>query len=320
MTVVVLLSTFRGAAYVEAQLESLRTQSHRDLRVLWRDDGSDDGTVETVRAYAAAHPDLALDACPEAAGVNLGYRRSFWTLLRAAPDADAYAFCDQDDVWLPDKIASTLARLRALPGFRDAPCLCTSAFVYASEDLSVRRPAPYRKPAVPLRDLLFYTPAFGFTMLFNAPLRRMALDSLHGRDLPHDRWCAFLAAAFGSLVRDPAVGALYRRHDASVTSAGRGFAVGVRDWFRREILGDGFREFADFAAEFRATFGETLPPDARRLLDRFLPAEAPFPTRLRRALSPGRFRPTAAGEIALRLSLLRRVRPRPAAPAAEVRP
>ena len=319
MTVVVLLSTYNGTAFVRDQLESLRTQSHRGLSVLWRDDGSTDGTPDIVRAYAVAHPDLRLVPCDELSG-NLGYRRSFWTLLRAAPEADAYAFCDQDDVWLSNKISDAAARLSALPDFRDRPCLCTSNFVYASEDLSVRKPAPYRKLAIPLRDLLFYTPAFGFTMLFNGPLRRMALDSVGDRDLPHDRWCAFIAAAFGSLVREPVVGALYRRHGATVTSAGRGFAAVVRDWYRREILGDGFREFTDFAECFRWTFDTSLSPEAQQLLDRFLPAEAPFPTRLRRALTFGRFRPTLSGELALRLSLLHRLPARNSDAYLEARP
>ena len=50
-------------------------------------------------------------------GDNLGFGRSFLTLLaQAPPDADMVMFSDQDDVWLPDKVERAWRHLRALDG------------------------------------------------------------------------------------------------------------------------------------------------------------------------------------------------------------
>lgn len=307
-TVAILLSTYNGTAFLREQLESLRVQTHPDFFIYWRDDGSTDKTREIVRCFCQEHPEFHLMECTAEKGVNLGYRRSFWTLLRECPKADVYAFCDQDDVWLPHKVADAVSRLLAASTNPKQPVLCTSNFKYASADLSRRTPAPFHAETIGLKDLLFYTPVFGFTLMLNEPLRQFALESVRNRNLPHDRWCAFLAATFGRIVREPRPSALYRRHGATVTSAGDGFLQSVHAWYRREIAGDAFREFPEFMSTFRDTFPKTIPSEADALFKRFLPAEAPWPVRLRRALTPMRFRPTLAGEVALRLSLLRRIR------------
>src|ERR1700719_2334213 len=100
-SVCVLLSTYNGEAFLEAQLESLRAQTGVEVRLHARDDGSTDGTVALLRRHAGTWPSLVGLQSAE----NLGPAKSFLELLRTAPDADFYAFCDQDDVWLPGKLA-----------------------------------------------------------------------------------------------------------------------------------------------------------------------------------------------------------------------
>src|SRR6516165_4398940 len=88
-SVAVLLSTYNGAAYLEAQLESLRAQEDVLVRVHVRDDGSTDSTCSILRDYGEIWTELRNSA----PGPNIGAAASFLQLLQTAPgDADFYAF------------------------------------------------------------------------------------------------------------------------------------------------------------------------------------------------------------------------------------
>lgn len=108
--VAVLLSTFNGARFLEEQLDSLLHQTSRDFHIYIRDDGSADGTVEIIGRYAAAN-------CEQITFIEDGESRrgaagSFFHLLESV-DSQYYMFCDQDDVWLPQKIEVSLSSIAA---------------------------------------------------------------------------------------------------------------------------------------------------------------------------------------------------------------
>ena len=104
----VLLAACNGERWLPAQLDSLGAQTLPDLRILWRDDGSSDGTAALLHARERA--DGRLQHIPEDAQ-HLGAAGSFLALM-AADDAPYSALCDQDDDWPADKLARCLAALR----------------------------------------------------------------------------------------------------------------------------------------------------------------------------------------------------------------
>ena len=82
MKLIVLLSAYNGETYIREQLDSLLAQTLRGVEILVRDDGSTDGTRESLIEYAQRGA-LRWYACEE----NLGPARSFWQLIQDAPDA-----------------------------------------------------------------------------------------------------------------------------------------------------------------------------------------------------------------------------------------
>src|SRR5438034_10304322 len=96
----VLLSTHNGERYIATQLASILSQSHTDIRVLVRDDGSIDGTVAVVQAMAAEDPRVRLIA-----GCRLGWRGSFMALLASCGEARWSAFADEAAVRLAGQLA-----------------------------------------------------------------------------------------------------------------------------------------------------------------------------------------------------------------------
>ena len=118
--IAILLSTHNGSAYLAEQLDSLLAQSHTDWQVFWRDDCSQDDTTELMHGFARKAGQGRVVDLNDDAG-HVGITASFLGLLRRAPRDRIVAFADQDDVWLPDKLARGVAGLQSLPAGQPAP-------------------------------------------------------------------------------------------------------------------------------------------------------------------------------------------------------
>lgn len=101
LDVCVILATYNGEKYIVEQLDSLRNQTYPWVKVIISDDGSRDGTVKLVENYINEYSlknwKLTVNA------ENKGYAKNFLEAACSA-NADIIFFCDQDDIWLPDKI------------------------------------------------------------------------------------------------------------------------------------------------------------------------------------------------------------------------
>ena len=110
----ILLSVYNGEKYLAAQLDSLFAQTYQNITIYVRDDGSEDDSLSIVRRYmqkSLSEPGIRMILLENEEKRNLGYMESFWTLLRESGSADYYAFCDQDDYWLPEKVEKGVAAL-----------------------------------------------------------------------------------------------------------------------------------------------------------------------------------------------------------------
>jgi glycosyltransferase involved in cell wall biosynthesis len=214
MRVVVLMSTYQGERYVTEQVASILSQLPEDGRILVRDDGSCDGTLAKIEAFG----DYRISVIR---GGNIGFLRSFLSLIQAAPtDADMFMLADQDDVWLPGKIERAERYLKG----RDAvPRLYCSRMRLVDDDLKPIGFSPEwpRKPS--FQNALVENVVTGCTAAFN----RAALDLVqqHG-DVEllyyHDWWLYLVIAAFGEVYADPEPTVLYRQHGGNAIGMGAG--------------------------------------------------------------------------------------------------
>ena len=106
----VLLATYNGARFLDAQIESLLRQRGVSLRILVRDDGSTDDTPDIIERYRRSMPESFVVL---ASTGNLGAVRNFATLLEYS-HAPYVALCDQDDVWMPHKLSVLVGALREM--------------------------------------------------------------------------------------------------------------------------------------------------------------------------------------------------------------
>ena len=107
----VLLASYNGEKYIREQLDSILNQTFSDLSIVISDDLSADGTPEIIREYEEQYPGRVRSLRnSERSG---SAQNNFFRLLKSEAD-DYIMLCDQDDVWLPDKVEVTLREMKKL--------------------------------------------------------------------------------------------------------------------------------------------------------------------------------------------------------------
>lgn len=297
----ILLSTFNGEKYLSEQLDSLLAQTYPNITIFIRDDGSSDTTVAILKAYQSVSPGKIVLLSDNFSN-NLGYMQSFWILLSKSSDADYYAFCDQDDIWLPDKVALGVQTLEQMD--KTLPLLYSSSFDYYDENLQFTGHAQALSSHIVLKDVLFYTPAFGFTILINQTLRKIALAASSLDFIPHDGWCQKIASSMGVFLYDSSITAKYRRHSSTVTHATSDKIKLIRKWLENDILGTGLSENYFVIRRLYEEYKDSMNASDQNLLETFMEQPVTFILYLKRLFFPKRLRPSLGGELALRLCFL----------------
>lgn len=258
LRVVVLMSTYNGEQFVAEQLLSILAQLPEGGRVLVRDDGSRDGTLVALAAIRDNRVCMV-------SGENLGFGRSFLTLLAAAPhDADMVMFSDQDDVWLPGKIERAWRHLRT-EGARPALYASTQMLADANlQPLHVTR--SWQRPPS-FAGALAENIVTGCTAALNAPARRLLLragvpDGVHF----HDWWCYLVVGAFGRVHFDPQPTLLYRQHGMNQIGHGAGWLGRQLHILRFLLRNDWVGILLGQVHAFWSNYGAELDADARQLL------------------------------------------------------
>jgi glycosyltransferase involved in cell wall biosynthesis len=214
----VAMCTYNGARFVGEQLESIAAQTLAPSELVVCDDRSTDETVRLVESFAARAP------FPVRLGVNernLGSTKNFERAVSLC-GGELIALSDQDDVWLPGKLARLAAEFAQAPEaglvFSDAEIVdeqtrpagrrlwAQVGFGGAErERLSARRA---------IGDLLSGATVTGATMALRSRMRSLVLPVPEGLHVIHDAWIALLVACVAQVraVDEPLV--LYRRHGA----------------------------------------------------------------------------------------------------------
>lgn len=217
MQVSVVMATYNGERYILEQLDSLARQTVYPAELIVSDDGSSDRTLDIVREFASTAPFPVRILTKDK---NLGYANNF---LYGATHCthELVAFCDQDDVWLPNKIKVERDRIIA-----DGSVLAlhvhmlTDANLHPIEEL--KQGIQEDKVCEPLTTDPNRN-AWGNTMMFRREIltsfpykNRPYKPQYPDRPLSHDKWIYALASGLGRIseIREPL--ALYRQHGKNI--------------------------------------------------------------------------------------------------------
>jgi len=215
----VLISTYNGEKYLSILLDSLLKQSDVEIYIIIRDDGSKDATVNIIKKYIINNKNITL-----VQGKNLGYARSFWELIKLAPSSDYYAFCDQDDIWLNNKLSAAILKIKELKQ-NNKPILYTSRVISVNNNQTIIKKNTFNTS----RSLNVYesfqkSVVPGCTFVFNKEAKEL-LKIYDGYMESHD-WAAYcIINTFGKVLYDHNSYIYYRIHENNTIGHTNSFKV-----------------------------------------------------------------------------------------------
>ena len=216
MKIAVLMSTYNGENYIRQQIDSIIHQKGEfELDLFVRDDGSKDDTVKILRQYEA-HGDLRWYT-----GDNLGPAYSFFDLIRNCGEYDLYAFADQDDYWMEDKLNAGMQRLKEYSG----PAIYFANAELVDGNLNSLGRNVYRNiPSVNLYTMMCAANVLGCTMIFNHQMAEaIRCKSVPNKMTMHDSYLTRVCVSIGGdLVYDHTPHIKYRQHGSNVVGVSSG--------------------------------------------------------------------------------------------------
>lgn len=221
----IVLATYNAERYLQGQLDSLLAQTYREWCLLVRDDVSSDRSVAILNDYLRQHPSRI--KMLEEASTTLGACQNFAKLLLHTKSR-YIMLCDQDDVWMPQKIELSLAKMKDLEERygKDQPLLVHTDLKVVNDGLTVISDSLWKyqrsdaEAGSALNRLLLQNVATGCSILINRPLRDLAVP-VPSEAVMHDWWLVLVAAAFGHIGCLAQPTALYRQHAGNDTGAKR---------------------------------------------------------------------------------------------------
>jgi glycosyltransferase involved in cell wall biosynthesis len=226
----ILLSSYNGEKYIKYQLDSILSQTFEDWNLYIRDDGSTDSTLSIINTYQSILPSK-IKIVNDGLG-NIKSAKSFMMLLRAV-DSEYYMFCDQDDVWLPNKIEESFKALKKIEkDCLNKPLMVFTDLAIVDRHLSTIHDSMWKYAGInPSLANDFYqvsvaTKVTGSTMIFNKHLRDLSLP-LPQYLVMHDWWLSLIVSRMGvvSFLTMPTV--LYRQHDSNVLGAEKHYSSNI---------------------------------------------------------------------------------------------
>ncbi len=220
----VILATHNGVRWLPDLLDSLARQTLAPTRLSILDDASTDGTWELVR-------DAAMPRGQTIAGrqeANAGAVRTFERLLSMV-STEYFALCDQDDVWLPDKLEKSVSLLES----SGADLVYTDLEV-VDENLGELAPSMWRLSNIipvtgrALVPLILKNSVTGCTVVGRTSMLKKALPFPAGIPM-HDWWLGLVAASGNGVASLREATVLYRQHSGNEVGAARFGYPGLRD-------------------------------------------------------------------------------------------
>lgn len=214
----ILLSTYNGEKYLSQQLDSILNQTYTEWRLLIRDDNSSDSTLNILNEYQKKGPNK-IYILSNNINKNIGVIKSFELLLTQST-SNYIMFCDQDDIWLPNKIEESLEAIISLEkNHPNTPILIHSdlSIINKNEEIIHKSLWQYAgiKPNIlnhNAKYMAFCNSVTGCTILMNKQCKTEVLPFPNNIPM-HDAWIALKVCQKGIVHNINKQLILYRQHE-----------------------------------------------------------------------------------------------------------
>lgn len=295
------MATCNGALYLDEQLDSLSRQTHPDIDVWVSDDGSTDETLHILEQWRQRWTKGGFTIV---FGPQAGFAENFRSLLVLDDVSNEYlAFCDQDDIWLEDRLEQAIRWMNGQNG--DGALLhCTRTITMSSQGVDEGF-SPLFEKLPSFRNALVQSIAGANTMLLNrAAYKIVAKASLATGFVSHDWWTYMLVTGVGGQVHysgEPSI--RYRQHAGNQVGANRGFKARLMRW--RMLANGRFAGWTERNVNALQACRALLTEEAQALLDIFARARhGNLLSRLSALRATGVYRQTRLGQIGLYVAVI----------------
>lgn len=212
----VVMATYNGAKYLSKQIQSLLQQTILPTEIIICDDASTDDTIAIIKQFSS-YPLIKYFINSSRLGVVGNFKKA----VSLATPGHYIALCDQDDLWLPEKIEKSIIALSAIDDGH-IPAMVYSDLILVSSHEEVLNPSfgnelGLNKYKHCLQTLLFGNFVLGCTVMMNRQMRELFADIPENKSFNHDAWITLIACSFGKISRLNQPYIKYRSHDNNVT-------------------------------------------------------------------------------------------------------
>ena len=224
--VAIIMATYNGARFIQEQIDSILNQQVVDVHFYISDDGSSDSTLDIINEYFKNYPDqfkklFQVDFKSPA--------RNFLSILpKVIQDYDYYAFSDQDDVWMDNKLQTAIKKIN------EGYALYCGRTENTNKNLQSYGHSPLFRFLPSFKNAIVQSIAGSNTMVFNQEIFNLLKDSFNYKVPMHDWWTYQLATFTGHHVYyDPIPKVFYRQHSHNFN----GSNLGIRSQLKRIFHG-----------------------------------------------------------------------------------
>lgn len=215
----ILMTTYNGEKYVKEQINSILEQSYTDWKLYIFDDISKDSTFKILTEFSTQYPEKIIVAQNSISTGNA--RDNFLSSLNKIAESEYTMFCDQDDVWMKDKVKKSIEAINnAEKIYGDLPILVHTDLEVVNEKMELINPSFLKLSKLDghessLSSLLVTNNVTGCTILMNqncTSLLKSLTSENHKNIIMHDHFSAIIASALGKIVflDEPTI--RYRQH------------------------------------------------------------------------------------------------------------
>lgn len=201
-TVDILMATYNGGQFLKEQLDSIENQTYSNWHLIVRDDGSKDDTLEILKTFKEKFPNkvtVVNDGKPSGCAKN-----NFFELMHYSTNK-YISCCDQDDIWLQNKIEIMYQEIKQLENkySNDVPLLVYSDLYVVDQDMNIIDDSffnysLFNKNATCINNFLIENYVTGCAMMFNNSLKEYMLKNYDLKKIiMHDWLAALIAYSFG---------------------------------------------------------------------------------------------------------------------------
>lgn len=214
-TVTILMATYNGSAHLKNQLLSLQQQKFSAWTLYVQDDGSNDDTIEIIKQFQSndARINLIENTTP-----RQGAGKNFLSLVKYS-NSEYTIFCDQDDIWLENKISDMVEHAEKfnLADNTHPSIVYADGYAFSDESGEIDFSGISHNHATDLNGFLFFNGGYqGCSIMFNRAMVRF-LSEYKGVIHLHDDITSLAAHALGEVYFLPKKLMLYRQHAKAVT-------------------------------------------------------------------------------------------------------